>query len=120
MSLNIHYPLSIDGRGRIATAGEEAHIRQLIEQVLFTGPGERVNRPEFGSDIQELLFSPNGAEQAAVTQFLVQGALEQWLGDVIQIEGVVVDSQEASLTVTIQYLIRRSQLRQQAEFVREI
>ena len=120
MPLNIHYPFSIDGRGRVAEADVEAHIRQLIEQVLFTGPGERVNRPTFGSEIQQLLFTPNSSELAAATQFLVQGALEQWLVDLIQVEAVAVDSQDSRLTVTIQYLIRRTQERRQADFVREV
>lgn len=120
MSLNINYPLFINGRGRVAEAELDDHIRQLIEQVLFTGPGERVNRPTFGSEIQQLLFTPNSAELAAATQFLVQGALEQWLVDVIQVEAVEVESQDSRITVTIQYLNRRSQERRQAEFVREV
>ena len=64
------------------------HIRDLIEQVLFTAPGERVNRPNFGSGLLQLVFAPNSDELAAATQFLVQGALQQWLGDLIQVEGV--------------------------------
>lgn len=120
MPLNIHYPFFIDGRGRVTEADLASHIRQLIEQVLFTGPGERVNRPTFGSELQQLLFAPNSLELAAATQFLVQGALEQWLGDVIQVEAVEVDSQDSRLVVTIQYLNRRTQERQQADFVREV
>jgi phage baseplate assembly protein W len=120
MSLNIQYPFFIDGRGRVAEADLDAHIRQLIEQVLFTGPGERVNRPTFGSEIQQLLFAPNSAELAAATQFMVQGALEQWLVDVIQVEAVEVKSDDSRLTVMVQYVNRRSQERQLAEFTREV
>lgn len=120
MPFNIHYPFAIDGRGRVAEADLDGHIRQLIEQVLFTGPGERVNRPDFGSELQQLLFSPNSGELAAATQFLVQGALEEWLADVIQVELVAVDSQDSRLTVTVQYVNRRSQERGLAEFTREV
>ena len=120
MPLDIHYPFFIDGRGRVAEADLDAHIRQLIEQVLFTGPGERVNRPDFGSEIQQLLFTPNSPELAAATQFLVQGALEQWLADVIQVETVEVESQDSRLAVTVQYVNRRSQERRLAEFTREV
>lgn len=120
MSLNIHFPFYIDGRGRVAQTDLDTHIRQLIEQVLFTGPGERVNRPEFGSEIQQLLFAPNSPELATATQFLVQGALEQWLADVIQVEGVTVESQDSRLVVTVQYVNRRSQERRLAEFTREV
>ena len=118
--MQIDYPFRIDGRGRVAEADYDPHIRQLIEQVLFTGPGERVNRPDFGSGLQQLLFAPNSSELAAATQLLVQGALEQWLGDLIQVEAVEIESVESRLEVTIQYLVRRNQQRQVAEFRREV
>jgi hypothetical protein len=119
MVVNIKYPFSIDGRGRTADAAPDPHIRQLIEQVLFTGPGERVNRPDFGSQLQQLLFSPNSPEIAAATQFLAQGALEQWLGDVIHVEAVEVISDESLLEIRIQYVVLRNQERQQVELTRE-
>ena len=110
-SQNIAYPLHIDGRGRIAGASHGDHIRQLIEQVLFTSPGERVNRPGFGSGVQQLVFEPNSDELAAATEFLVQGALEQWLSDLIQVEAITVQNQDAQLVVVVRYVIRRSQER---------
>lgn len=106
---NLAYPFRVDGRGRIAGAGHAAHIQQLIEQVLFTAPGERVNRPEFGSGVRQLIFSPNSEELAAASQFLVQGALEQWLGELIQVEDVEIFHRDAELVVTVRYLIRKSQ-----------
>ena len=116
--MNYDFPFHFDDRKRTATTSDEDHIRDLIEQVLFTAPGERVNRPTFGSGLMQLVFAPNSDELAAATQFLVQGALQQWLGDLIQVESVQVDSQDASLRVTVQYVIRRSQTRQTAEFTR--
>ena len=116
--MNVDFPFHFDGRGRTATTTDEEHIRDLIEQVLFTAPGERVNRPTFGSGLMQLVFAPNSEELAAATQFLVQGALQQWLGDVIQVESVQVENQDARLRVTVQYVIRRSQTRQMAEFTR--
>jgi len=116
--MNVDFPFRFDGRGRTATTTDEEHIRDLIEQVLFTAPGERVNRPTFGSGLMQLVFAPNSDELAAATQFLVQGALQQWLGDVIQVESVQVESQDAILRVTVQYVMRRSQQRQVAEFKR--
>ena len=112
----VDYPLHFDNRGRTAGVDDEAHIRDLIQQVLFTAPGERVNRPDFGSGLMQLVFAPNSGELAAATQFLVQGALQQWLGDLIQVESVQVEAQEATLRVTIQYRIRRTQARQTATF----
>jgi len=116
--MNLSYPYSIDGRGRTAESSEEAWIRGLIEQVLFTAPGERVMRPDFGSSVKQLVFAPNSPELAATTQMLVQGALQQWLGDIIVVEGVAVEALESTLRVTVQYLIRRSQARQQQTFER--
>ena len=116
--MQINYPFQIDGRGRVANAIEDAHIRQMIEQVLFTVPGERVNRPDFGSGIQQLIFAPNSEELAAATEFLVQGSLEQWLGEVIEVEAIAVQSEDASLQITIQYVVRRTQQRQIVEFSR--
>lgn len=117
--MNIDFPFGIDGRGRTKATDADDHIRDLIEQVLFTSPGERVNRPDFGSGLLQLAFAPGGDELAAATQFLVQGALQQWLGDLIEVEAVQVDSDGADLRVTVQYLTRRSRQRRQAHFARE-
>ncbi len=114
----VDYPLHFDSRGHTAQTTDDKHIRDLIEQVLFTAPGERVNRPTFGSGLMQLVFAPNSDELAAATQFLVQGALQQWLGDLIQVEAVKVENQESTLQITVQYTIRRSQQSQVAQFSR--
>jgi len=116
--MNIDFPYHFDGLGRTASADDPKHIRDLIEQLLFTSPGERVNRPDFGCGLMQLVFAPNSIELAAATQFLVQGALQQWLGDLIQVESLEVSSEESTLFVKIQYIIRRSQERQLAQFSR--
>ncbi|MEA3323755.1 MAG: GPW/gp25 family protein [Euryarchaeota archaeon] len=118
--MRINYPFRIDGRGRTASTDHDAHIRDLIEQVLFTAPGERVNRPDFGSGLMQLVFAPNSDELATATQFLVQGALQQWLGDLIQVEAVEVLSEDSALNVTVQYIVRRNQQRQVAQFTRGV
>ena len=114
--MDIDYPYHIDASGRTARATSDDHIRDLIEAVLFTAPGERVNRPTFGSGLMQLVFAPNSTELASATQFLVQGALQQWLGDLIEVEQVKVDAEEATLSVTVAYVIRKSQQRQVAQF----
>lgn len=116
--MQVDYPFHIDGRGRTASTHPDDHIRDLIEQVLFTTPGERVNRPDFGSGLMQLVFAPSSDELATAVQFLVQGALQQWLGDLIQVEAVEVESEESTLRVTVQYQVRRSQQRQVAQFER--
>jgi phage baseplate assembly protein W len=118
--MQIGYPFRIDGRGRTADADRDAHIHQMIEQLLFTAPGERVNRPIFGTGLLQLVFEPNSEELASATQFLVQGALQQWLGELIQVEAVEVESEEATLHVTVRYVVRRNGQRQVAQFSREV
>jgi phage baseplate assembly protein W len=118
--MEIAYPFYIDGRGRTATATRDAHIRQMIEQLLFTTPGERVNRPDFGTALMQLIFAPNSPELATATEFTIQSALQQWLGELIQVEAVRVESEESTLRITVQYIVLRDQQRQIAQFTREV
>lgn len=118
--MNIKYPLQFDNRGRTAATDDENHIRDMIEQVLFTAPGERVNRPDFGSGLMQLVFQPNSSELVTTTQFLVQGALQQWLGDLIEVNEVEVESHDSTLQVTIKYTIRRTQQSLVTQFIREV
>lgn len=106
--MNIDYPFRFDNIGRTAGASYEQHIRNLIEQVIFTLPGERVNRPDFGSGLMQLVFQPNSSEIAAATQFMVQGALQQWLGDLIQVDSVQVEVEDSKLQVIIKYIILKN------------
>lgn len=114
----IDYPFHFDSKHQTANTTDDKHIRDLIEQVLFTSPGERVNRPSFGSGLMQLVFAPNSDELAATSQFLVQGALQQWLGNLIQVEEVKIDYEESTLQITVRYTIRRSQQTQIAQFSR--
>lgn len=120
--MDVYFPYQIDGRGRSREArrdeDNDEYIRGLIEQVLFTAPGERLMRPDFGSGLQQLLFAGNSPELAATTQMLVQGALQQWLGNLIVIESVAIEAVDSALHVDVIYIVRRSQSRQQAGFTR--
>lgn len=107
----IDYPFQFDGRGRTSLSDDEEYVRELIEQILLTAPGERVMRPTFGSGVRELVFGAASPEVATATQYLVQGALQQWLADLIAVEAVEVQAQDSTLTVHVQYLILRSQSR---------
>lgn len=114
--MNVAFPYQFDLTGRTAQAADNQHIRDLIEQVLFTAPGERVNRPDFGCGLLQLVFAPNSAELATASQFLVQGALQQQLGDIIILNNVTVSANDSSLTVTVQYTVRSTQQQQVVEF----
>lgn len=114
------YPFRIDEKGRSEVVDEEEHIRQMIEQILFTAPGERVNRPTFGSGVHQLVFAPNSDELATATQLLIQGALLQWMGDLILVEAVQIRSQESSIHIVVRYRIKRSQELKLIEFDRRL
>jgi uncharacterized protein len=106
MSTNVNFPFQFDGRGRTLdpNAGlQQNYVRQLVEQVLFTSPGERVNLPDFGSGLLQLPFAPNSVEMAAATQFSVQAALQKWLSSYVRVQSVTADVDEAILTVTVVY-----------------
>lgn len=106
--MNIDFPFHFDGRGRTALTGDDDHIRDMIEQFLFTSPGERVNRPNFGSGLLQMVFEPNSPELAAALQHTVQAGLQQWLGDLIEVRELEVASEDATLRVLLKYVVRRT------------
>jgi phage baseplate assembly protein W len=118
--MNIDFPFHFDGRGRTAATGEADHIRDMIEQVLLTNQGERVNRPEFGSGLLQLIFAPNSPELAAAVQFTAQGALQRWLGDLIEIGDLDVQAVDSTLRLDLKYVIRRTKEQQTATFTRAV
>jgi len=113
----LDHPLHLDGRGRVATTEADDHVRDLIWQVLFTNPGERVNRPDFGCGLLQLVFEPNSETLGITTQFLVQGALQRWLADVVQVEQVAIASEEERLMVDVVYVRLDTGQRQRDLFV---
>lgn len=102
-TLYFDYPFHLDGRGRSATTDVDDHVRDLMRQVLFTNPGERVNRPDFGCGLKRLVFMPNSDALAAATQVTVQSALQRWLERVIQVQSVDVHADDAQLVVMVEY-----------------
>jgi phage baseplate assembly protein W len=103
--VDIDFPFHTDDRGRTAATDLADHIRDMIEQVLFTTPGERVNRPDFGCGLLDLVFEPTDEERAATLQAAAEGALQRWLGDVIRVDSLVVTAAESTLRVRLTYLI---------------
>jgi phage baseplate assembly protein W len=113
--MNIDYPFQIEGRGCTATTDDDDHIRDMIEQFLFTDPGERVNRPDFGGGLRKLVFAPNSPELATALQFTIQGGLQRWLADLIDVKKLEVASEEAELRIEIVYIVRRTQEQRTAQ-----
>jgi hypothetical protein len=118
--MHIDTPFHFNRQGRSAATTDADHIRDMVEALLFTTPGERVNRPNFGSGLLQMVFEPNSAEVAAALQYLVQSNLNQYLGELIELEEVAVESRGATLTVTVRYAIRRTGERRTEEFTRSL
>lgn len=104
------FPFRIDAAGRVHGDGGDSLLRGKILQLLLTSPGERVNLPDFGTRLRELVFDPNNDVLAAATEFAVNRALQKFLGDEVHVDGVRVASVDNELTVDIVYL-RKADLR---------
>lgn len=102
------FPFTLDERGRTSRAGSDDHIRDMIALVLFTAPGERVNRPEFGCGVKQLVFAPLSDALAAATEQLIHGALIRWLDPVISLEKVETAANEGTLEIRISYMRRET------------
>lgn len=116
----IAFPLHFDDLGRTAGAGESDHVRQMIEQLLFTAAGERVNRPDFGGGVLQAVFGANSPELAAAMQFTIRAALQRWLGEAIEVQALDVTAEDAALTIVVGYVLRRTGDKRVDSFTREI
>ena len=116
--MNIDFPIHFTDHGRTATANDSDHVRQMIEQLLFTNPGERVNRPDFGSGLMQMVFAPNSPELAATLQFTMQAALQRYLSDLIDVQSLEVVSDDAALRISLNYTMKNTGETLSAEFIR--
>jgi phage baseplate assembly protein W len=115
--VNIAFPYNFDSTGRTAQTDPLSHIRDMIEQILFTSPGERVNRPTFGSGTAQLVFAPNSDVLAAAQQNVIQASLQMWLSDLIRLLSVTVVADDATLQITVAYTVIQTQQQQTQQFV---
>src|SRR5262245_49202814 len=114
----LDYPYEVSGSGIPNTTPADDHLRDLILQVLFTNPGERVNLPEFGAGVQRLVFAPNNETLRTSAQFLISTNLQRWLEDRINVEQVNVSSEagfEHLVTIEIIYIVKATQQRQSVQ-----
>lgn len=118
--MNVDFPWRFDGRGRTALTDHDGHIRDMIEALLFTAPGERVNRPDFGSGLLQMVFAPNSPELAAAVQFSVQAALNRWLADLVDIGTLQATSDDAALSVEVSYLVKATGQARTETFTRSL
>jgi phage baseplate assembly protein W len=115
--MNLAFPYNFDSTGHTAQTDLLTHISDMIEQILFTSPGERVNRPTFGSGTAQLVFAPNSDLLAGAQQQAIQAGLQQWLSDLIRVQSVSVSADDATLQITVVYTVIQTQQRQTQQFV---
>ena len=111
------FPFRFDTTGRTAQASVADHVRDMIELILFTSPGERVNLPTFGSGTAQLIFRPNSDVVAAAQQQAIQAGLQQWLADLIRVNSVAVVAEDSTLQVTVIYTLVANQQQQSQQFL---
>lgn len=100
------FPLRMGDRApRLATRSE--HIRGQIEQVLFTLPGERVFRPEFGAGVKALVFEPNDTPLWQITKHRLLASLAETLQGEVDPKSleVAVSGDDARLSISIAYTL---------------
>jgi phage baseplate assembly protein W len=118
--VQMDFPFHFDSRGATSSTTYNDHVRDMIEQLIFTNPGERVNRPDFGSGILQLIFAPNSPELAATVQFTLQAAVQRWLGEVIELRDLDVRATDSTLSIEMRYLLRRTGEEQTNTFERTV
>ena len=108
----LDFPFRIGGQGGAALTDADDHVRDMVEQVLFTNPGERVNLPEFGCGLRDLVFAGNDEVLRATVQFLITQNLNRWLGEMLTVEQVSVQNEDEVLLIEIIYSLKRTLERQ--------
>lgn len=103
----LHYPLQEDPGGKRLRreTDYEAYVTQLIKQVLLTSPGERVNRPDLGAGVKQLVFRALGPATATLAETMVYKALTDSLSALIRVDEVNVELGDARLDITVVYTL---------------
>ena len=105
---SIFEPIAIDASaGRLQEETDyAAHVEDMIRQVLFTSPGERINRPDFGCGVKRMVFAPNSEVVASLAQVTIQSALTTWLDSVITVNQVQVQAADEVLQILVVYTLK--------------
>jgi uncharacterized protein len=100
------FPFGITASGSVFAQGGDPLLRGKVLQLLLTSPGERVNLPDYGTRLLDLVFDPNSDVLAATTQFFISRALQTYLGDEIRVGEVAITNDDSTLFVNISYTRR--------------
>jgi Bacteriophage baseplate protein W len=119
------YPLRIDGGSQQAAQAPYAqHVEQMIEQILLTAPGERVDMPQFGCGLRQLLFAPITSQLDAMLNLQITQALGKYLAGIITVSAISVTTSEddgaldpGTVLVTIAYTLVDTQTQEQTTVI---
>jgi uncharacterized protein len=105
---HVRFPLDLDANvGTVAQERDYAqYVSQLVRQVLLTNPGERINRPDFGCGIKQMVFMPLNDATSGMTRVMIFQALKKWLDEVIEVNEVNVSVESTALSIGIVYTVR--------------
>jgi len=109
------YPFRIDpSSGQGMQTDYASHVGQMIRQVLLTSPGDRIDLPEFGCGLRQLIFAPHSSALDAATNLIVLQSLNRWLAGIITVQNVVVTplaqlDDPAKLNIEIEYTLLATQ-----------
>ncbi len=94
-----------DGRSLAVTPGSAAHVRQMLEQLILTIPGERVMRNDFGSPAQQMLFGAGNGPAGFALEAALAASISQQLGRWLALEGLAshFDEDRGVLIITVDY-----------------
>lgn len=106
MPLHLDFPFRFDGVGSTAQTKWTDHKRDMLFQFLLTFPGERVNRPDFGTPLSRSCFEGNSFQLSDVVQFVARAGVERWLGEVIEVIELRAEPHDAELRVELKYRVR--------------
>jgi len=104
---NSSFRIGSDGGIGLPTNGDE-HVRNMIISVLLTSPGERVNQPQFGCGLKDLVFSSNTPMLGSMIDFVVRAGIGRWMSDLISINEIDSDIQEEKIIVKITYTLKNT------------
>ena len=100
-------PLRVNSRGGITSSQQAQKVRESILTILGTQYGERVMRPNFGCNLESLVFAPNNRATANLAQYYVEEGLNTWEPRILLEEvGVTNDYDQNRLVIQIRYRLK--------------
>ena len=118
--MKLQFPYQINSLGRTATIADmDGFVRDVIEDVLFTRQGERVNLPSYGSGLEQMVFEPLSEGLTASAEMVIQANLMKWLTNYIDLQAVRVTNDDGKLLIKVTYALLADQKVRELQLQRE-